>query len=286
MITAMVYWANGRHTGANSVGDMTTVPILLYHSIGSDTTGPLGPYSSTVSDFRDQMAWVRDEGYDCLTVRQYSAMLAGDSPLPARPLLITFDDGLADFLTNAMPVLSSFGLPCTHFITTSGTWRSRPRALGGRPTMSWADVASLPGLGVEVGGHSHEHLQLDLLSAAAVTSQLQACKDVLEQATQGDVTAFAYPHGYNRAATRRLVERAGFTSACAVKNELSHADDDRWALGRVMITSEQSVPFLREAVGQSTLHLSRRRERLRSSVWRGVRMARTRGRPLVHVTDL
>ncbi|HEX8511153.1 MAG TPA: polysaccharide deacetylase family protein [Propionibacteriaceae bacterium] len=265
---------------------MTTVPILLYHSIGSDTSGPLGAYSTSVSDFRDQMAWVRDEGYDCLTVGEYSSMLAGAGSLPARPLLITFDDGLADFLANALPVLTSLGLPCTHFVSTAGTWRSRPRALAGRPTMSWSDVASLPDQGVEVGGHGHEHLQLDLLPALQVASQLRVCKDLLEQATQREVTAFAYPHGYNRAATRRLVERSGFTSACAVKNELSHLADNRWALGRVMITTDQSVPFLREAVGHSALPLSTRRERLRSSVWRAVRLVRTRGRPLVAFTDV
>lgn len=264
---------------------MTTVPILLYHSIGSDTTGPLGPYSTSVSDFRDQMAWVRDEGYTCLTMRQYTSMLAGESPVAARPLLITFDDGLADFVRNALPVLASFDLPSTHFITTAGTWRSRPQALAGRPTMSWSEVASLPDQGVEIGAHSHEHLQLDLLPTVQVRSQLRACKDILEQVTQGEVTAFAYPHGYNRAVTRRLVEQSGFTSASAVKNELSHLADDKWALGRVMITTDQSVPFLREAVGLAGLSLSRRRERLRSSVWRAVRLAKTQGRPLVEVAD-
>jgi peptidoglycan/xylan/chitin deacetylase (PgdA/CDA1 family) len=264
----------------------TPVPILLYHSVGDDSSGPLGPYTSSVADFRDQMAWVADEGFTTLTVGGYTDMLAGRRGVPERPLLITFDDGLADFRHNALPVLRSYGHACTMYVTTAAAWRRRPRALGGRPTMSWAEVAALPDSGVEVGGHGHEHLQLDLLSSSRVLSQLRECRDLLEQETQQTVTSFAYPHGYHRAATRRLVERAGFASACAVKNRLSHLADDRWALARIMVTSWQSVPFLHRSIVAGELPLATRRERVRTSLWRITRLVRTRGRPLVVVTDL
>lgn len=52
------------------------------------------------------------------------------------------------------------------------------------------------------------------------------------------------------------MQEAGFSSAHAVKNQLSHLEDDRWALARVMLT-DQSVPFLEQAVGRATLPLSR-----------------------------
>ena len=260
---------------------MTGVPILLYHSVGGDTTGPLGMYTLSPRNFRAQMSWVADEGFTTLTVRDYAALLAGRGSLPERPLLITFDDGLADFASNALPVLQSFGHRCTMFVTTGVAWHRRPRSLGGRPTMSWSDIRTLPGPEMELGAHSHDHLQLDLLTKPRAASQLRVCKDLLEQETQGSVDSFAYPHGYHRAATRRLVEGSGFTSACGVKNELSHGDDDRWALARIMLTADQSVPFLQTAIRQSGLPLARMRERPRTTAWRAARLLRTRGRPLI-----
>jgi peptidoglycan/xylan/chitin deacetylase (PgdA/CDA1 family) len=213
-------------------------------------------------------------------------MLAGRAALPDRPLLITFDDGLADFTRNALPVLQSFGHTCTMFVTTAVAWHQRPRSLGGRPTLSWSEIRTLPGAGVELGAHSHDHLQLDLLSAPRVASQLRVCKDLLEQEIQTEVRSFAYPHGYQRETTRRLVERAGFSSACAVKNELSHRHDNRWALARIMLTAEQSVPYLRTAISSSGQPLARTRERPRTAAWRAVRFVRTRGRPLIAAGDL
>jgi peptidoglycan/xylan/chitin deacetylase (PgdA/CDA1 family) len=260
------------------------VPILLYHSVGSDTSGPLAPYTTAPADFRDQMAWIADEGYTTLSVAEYAAMLLGHQQLPDHPLLITFDDGLADFLDNALPVLSSHGHTCTMFVTTGVTWHTRPRALGGRPTLSWSQVAALPDSGVEVGAHSHDHLQLDLLPAPRVASQLRVCKEKLEQNIQAEVTSFAYPHGYNRAMTRLLVQEAGFSSACAVRNRLSHRDDHRWALARIMLTANQSVSFLRYALNEAGLPLARRREQIQTTVWRATRLLHTRGRPLITAT--
>jgi peptidoglycan/xylan/chitin deacetylase (PgdA/CDA1 family) len=263
---------------------MRSIPILLYHSVGNDTSGPLAPYTTSPAAFRDQMAWIVNEGYTTLTVAQYASMLLGHQPLPENPLLITFDDGLADFLDNALPMLSSYGHASTMFVTTGVTWHTRPRTLGGRTTLSWSQVAALPNSGVEVGAHSHDHLQLDLLPAPRVASQLRVCKDKLEQNLQREVTSFAYPHGYNRAVTRLLVQRAGFSSACAVKNQLSHRDDHQWALARIMLTADQSVPFLRHALNDAGLPLARKREDIQTTVWRATRLLRTRGRPLITAT--
>jgi peptidoglycan/xylan/chitin deacetylase (PgdA/CDA1 family) len=260
---------------------MKVVPILLYHSVGHETSGPLRPYTTTPEAFRDQMAWVADEGYTTLTVHELQQALEGTAPLPPRPLVITFDDGLADFARHALPVLADHGHRCTMFVTTAVTWHSRPMALGGRTTLSRSEVAGLPGLGVEVGGHSHDHLQLDLLPTPRVASQVRVCKDQLEQTVGGEVTSFAYPHGYFRSTTRRLVREAGFTAACAVKNRLSHEADDPWALARVMLTADQSVPFLRRAIGDQDLPTAGSRERPATTAWRAARFVRTGGRPLV-----
>jgi peptidoglycan/xylan/chitin deacetylase (PgdA/CDA1 family) len=172
------------------------------------------------------------------------------------------------------------------FVTTAATWSRRPQALGGRRTMSWKQIGELPSSGVEVGAHSHDHHQLDLLPARTVAEQLSTCKDLLQQAVQQDVPSFAYPHGYNRRATRRLVRAAGFESACGVSNAVSHPEDDRWSMSRIMLTSDQTVADLEVGLTDHGWASAGRRPFVRTVAWRAARMARTRGRPLVTVTEV
>ena len=265
---------------------MTPIPVLLYHAVGDDRSGPHGPFTCSVRSFRDQMAWVADQGYSTITVGELGRALTGARPLPSKPLAITFDDGLADFWDNALPVLRAHGYASTMFVTTAGMWDRRPRGLAGRPTMSREQVSHLPACGVEVASHGHEHPQLDLVRRQRVVHELRTSKDLLEQVVQHEVSSFAYPHGYSTRLIRRMVAEVGYSFACAVRNEVSHLDDDRFALARVMLTSDQSVPFLQSSLREGGLRQARDPDRARSRMWRCARAVTTRGRPLVEVTDL
>jgi len=178
------------------------IPILLYHSIGEDFSGPLGPYTISPSRFAEHMKWITERGFTTLTVSGLQQALDRGSGLPRRPIVISFDDGLADFVTGALPILAAHGHASTMFVTTAGTWPSSPRGLAGRRTMSRREVFDVHEAGVEVASHGHLHHQLDLRSRRAVGEDLRTSKELLEDLVQGPVTSFAYPHGYNRAATR------------------------------------------------------------------------------------
>jgi peptidoglycan/xylan/chitin deacetylase (PgdA/CDA1 family) len=260
------------------------IPILCYHSVSEDYSGALGPYSLPPRLFRQHMAWVAGEGFSTMTAARLQQCLDAGEGLPARPLLITFDDGLADFLEEALPVLQVHALVATMFVTTAGTWSKRPRALAARRTLSRTEVLALPEAGVEVASHGHQHHQLDLLPRQEVERDLRTSKSLLEDLLQADVTSFAYPHGYNRAATRDVVRRTGFTSACAVRNTLSSTEDDRWRRARLMLSGFPGVRELSQELRRSAATNSAIRG-FREGGWRAVRLARTRGRPLVTVTE-
>jgi peptidoglycan/xylan/chitin deacetylase (PgdA/CDA1 family) len=265
---------------------VTTIPVLLYHAVGDDRSGPLGAFTCPVGAFREQMAWIADQGFTTITIGELTRAHLGVHPLPSNPLAITFDDGLADFWDNALPVLRAHGFASTMFVTTAGMWGRQPRGLAGRPTMSREQVRHLPACGVEVGSHGHDHPQLDLVRRQRVVYELCTSKDLLEQTVQQEVSSFAYPHGYSTRRIRGLVAAAGYTSACAVRNQVSHLDDDRFALARVMLTSDQSVPFLQHGLCAGGLRRARHPDRVRSRLWRWGRAVTTRGRPLVEVADL
>ena len=165
--------------------------------------------------------------------------------LPARPIVVTFDDGFADFYDDAWPVLKRYEIPATLYVTTgyvgsTSRWLT-PEGEGQRPMMSWEQIVELDRKGIEMGAHTFTHPQLDTLSSSQAWDEISQSKWQLEEQLAHSVASFAYPHGYYSNHVRNLVRQAGFSSACAVKHALSDTSDDRFALARVIITNEIDV---------------------------------------------
>jgi glycosyltransferase involved in cell wall biosynthesis len=92
--------------------------VLTYHRIGDPAAGPPGLMSATRRTFERQIAWLAASGRavsldDVLRTRD------GGAPLPARAVLVTFDDAYADFATDAWPVLERHGVPAVLFVPTA-----------------------------------------------------------------------------------------------------------------------------------------------------------------------
>ena len=190
---------------------MSPVPILLYHSISADPPDWIATFTVSPVTFRTHLDVVVASGRQPITVSQFADGLQGKAELPARPVLITVDDGFADFADNAMPALTERKLPSTLYVTTG--------ALAGRvqesvlPPADMLRAADLPGLeaeGVEIGAHSHTHRQMDLLSENQLADEIFRSRDLLAETLGHPIRSFAYPHGYWRSKVLRLVDAAGF----------------------------------------------------------------------------
>jgi peptidoglycan/xylan/chitin deacetylase (PgdA/CDA1 family) len=108
--------------------------------------------------------------------------------------------------------------------------------------------------------------------------EIRTSKDVLEQVLGQPVDTFAYPHGYHSRATKELVIAAGYRSATAVRNALSHADDDRYAIARVTVTSDVGTADIARVLAGIGVRTASPRESWQTSVWRQARrMARPSG---------
>ncbi len=115
-------------TAATSAKSATTksktpaqIPVLCFHDIGtpSSVVGSDDYYNVTLANFTAEMAWLSKEGYATITPAQYTAWLAGTAEtLPAKPVLITFDDAFTTDFTEATPVLQKYGFDATAFIVT------------------------------------------------------------------------------------------------------------------------------------------------------------------------
>src|SRR5207248_4759390 len=97
---------------------LTAVPVLMYHEIApaAATTSRL---AVPPEEFAAQLGLLHEHGFTTVTAGTLAAALAdGGHGLPDRPIVLTFDDGFADFHAAALPVLSRYGFTATLFVTT------------------------------------------------------------------------------------------------------------------------------------------------------------------------
>jgi peptidoglycan/xylan/chitin deacetylase (PgdA/CDA1 family) len=259
---------------------VTAVPILLYHSVSDDPPSWIAPLSITPKAFSRHVELVLQSGATALAVDEYASILKGGGSLPERPVVITFDDGFADFRECALPALRRAGIPVTLFVTTGfldgfsdGAGVTRPPG----PWLNATELADLRGERVEIGAHSHSHPYLDTLPTEAARTEIARSKEVLEDLLAVPVPSFAYPHGYHSPVVRRLALECGFASACAVKNALSSDADDRFSLARLTVRSTTTLAELEAWLDGRGAPIAPARERALTRAWRAYR----RGRALV-----
>jgi len=248
------------------------IPILLYHSISEKATPSFSEWTLPPQTFVEHLEVIRENGCTPMTVSELVAVFADHLPLPQSPVVMTFDDGLADFYENAFPNLVDFGFTATLFITTSfvertSEWLS-PLGEGNRPMLTWEQIKELAKYGIECGSHSHTHPELDTLSYSEALFEISHSKQILEDRLGDAVRSFAYPHGYFTNTTQRIVQQSNYTSACAVKNAFSALNDDCFALSRINVTKSFDKAFLSRLLNGQGYRVTKLREGPYTKVWR------------------
>src|SRR4051812_37845588 len=124
------------------------VPILMYHSISSHAAPKFKAFAVEPEMFTDQMAYLHQQSYTPITVTQFvHAQSQESSVLPERPVVLTFDDGFADFFTEALPVLQKYGFSATLYVTTAfinGTSRwLQHEGETNRPMLTWKQLTEI-----------------------------------------------------------------------------------------------------------------------------------------------
>jgi len=185
-----------------------SVPILLYHYVRFNpvATDQVGfELSVTPPNFAEQMGFLRFIGAHTVSLGDLSAALAAGRQLPPRSVVLTFDDGYTNFATVATPVMHHDGLAGTVFVVSG--------FVGHNGYMNATQVRQVQDLGMVIGCHTVNHLDLASVPLSIARNQIEVSHQALNALTGHDVLDFAYPYGGFTEAVEKLVLADGFRDA-------------------------------------------------------------------------
>jgi len=241
-----------RRTVARAFGllapDAPGLRVLTYHRVND--RHPHDRLTVHPDAFAAQMEALAASGRPVVSLRETLPALRGAAPLPSRSVALTFDDGYADNLAHALPILSRFGFPATFFVVTGlmGTERTLDRYRGccdADGMLDWDGVRALRHGGHAIGGHGRTHRELAALPAEEAEAEADGCAHDIEAATGERPPLFCYPRGSENADVRGIVGRAGFAAACTVRPGANPAGVELLALRRTEVSGDDTVTDFR-----------------------------------------
>ncbi len=186
-----------------------SVTILMYHHV-SETTPPVTSVSP--DQLREHLAYLRDNHFNVIGLQQALAGVKGETELPEKAVVITFDDAYQNIFTAGRPILNEFDMPWTLFVTTD------PIGETAGQYMNWDQLRTLHQEGVLIANHSSDHAHMPRRGQdeseqqwlARMRKNILHAQQQLEDRVGITNKLFAYPYGEYDNALKELVAELGF----------------------------------------------------------------------------
>ncbi len=226
-----------------------TVPILCYHRFGDN----FGKLSVSSEKFRQQLTFLRDNGYRVVPLSDLTGFLQGKTALPRHAVVITIDDGYRSTFEIAYPLLKEFGFPATVFLYSD--------FMGGRDAVSWQQVEEMskdPLIDLQPHSKSHPNMALkleketDAAYASRIALEVNEPSKRIEKVTRRPIHTFAYPYGdtgdlvistlaaekFNLGVTVQPGTNAAFAYPYMLRRTMVFGDFDEQQFKRTLVTFE------------------------------------------------
>jgi len=218
------------------------IPILMYHHVddfGPSAPAGVGEWASRPGEFVAQLDLLAGLSAHVVRLIETVDYLTEGAPLPARPAVITFDDGNKPTLQYAVPVLQERGLPATFFVPPQYA------ESGNDKFFNWEDLKALAAAGFDLGGHSYQHSFVQDLTPAEAEHQIGDEKRKIEELTGAQVECFAYPFGSYSDKTVQQLQHYGYRAALTVEQRIYQKPGDIFHLGRIRMGYGDPIDKLR-----------------------------------------
>ena len=226
------------------------LPILMYHSILRDPA-KTGAYVIRPESVEADLIWLRDHGYETVTVADLLAYVADGTPLPERPVMITLDDGNLNNATYLLPLLEKYDMRAVISVVGSycEAYSAHPDPNPAYAYLSWAELRALDESGrVEIQNHSYDMHRLtgragagripgedDSAYRRALTADARRTQQLLADCCGIRPTAYVYPYGNRGQGADAILADMGFrcTMTCEERvNRITRDPQSLFSLGR------------------------------------------------------
>lgn len=200
------------------------LPILMYHSIlkHGDSTFILKP-----SQLEDDLKELQNRGYTSVSCNDILQYVENQTPLPEKPILITFDDGHYNNLFYALPILKEYNAKAVINIIgvhTENFSKSHDHSNPSYSHLTWEQVSQMQDSGVfEIGNHTYDmhkncprygilknKKESEWQYKASLQKDLTKLQDKLKQNCDIDTNIFAYPFGKFSKNSKEYIKELGF----------------------------------------------------------------------------
>jgi peptidoglycan/xylan/chitin deacetylase (PgdA/CDA1 family) len=230
---------------ANTILSRKQVPVLCYHQIRDwkpTDSKSAKDYIVPVETFKAHLKMLADSGYKTILPDEYYAYLNLGTPLPEKPIMLTFDDTEENQYAIAAPEMKKYGFKAVYFIMTV--------SLGRPKYMSKDQVKQLAEAGHVIGSHTWDHQNVKKYKGDDWVTQIEKPTKTLEAITGKKVEHFAYPFGlWNPEAFPELKKR-GFKSAYVLA-EKRDQEDPLFTIRRIIASGYWDAKRLNNSIQRS-----------------------------------
>jgi peptidoglycan/xylan/chitin deacetylase (PgdA/CDA1 family) len=236
---------------STSVADLATmlakkqVPVLCYHHIREPRPGDgemMKTYSVSPEQFAEQMKALKDSGYETILPEQLYNYLVHGASLPAKPIILSFDDTDEEQFTIGAKEMEKYGFKGVFFIMTISI--NRPRY------MSKEQLKQLADSGNAVEAHTWDHHMVTKYQGDDWDKQLVQPMKKVEDITGKPAKYFAYPFGlWNRAAFPEL-KKAGYKMAFSLSTKRD-STEPLYTIRRMIVPGQWSTKGMIKAMKQT-----------------------------------
>lgn len=205
----------------------TGFPILEYHMVTEHPSPDAKPYVVPPEDFAAQLDDLAAQGYTTITPQDYARARKGKQQLPEKPIILTFDDGYEDNWRVVLPMLEERGMKAAFYMVTN--------KIGQPGYLTWDNLFDLERHGMEIGGHTANHLPLTTLSPEQQRDELRLSKLMLEWRGLKTIYSFSYPNGAYDDGIVAMLEEEKYLTAVTGEAGLNTLTTNPYLLRRVNV---------------------------------------------------
>ena len=223
-----------------------SIPILMYHHVGDwgESRADWAPWVVRSKEFRAQMDWLVANGFHTITFRELLAGQKAGESLPAKSVIISFDDGWSAQEGVVRAELEPRGMHAVFFVYTA--------AVGATPNnsgyISWQQLRILESAGHEVQSHTVSHGRLTDMPPSQLDREMRESRATIEREMHHSVEVVAYPFGIYDERVMRAASAAGYEFGLRADADLVVGKPLQYRMPRIRVGYDDGIEVFAEAM--------------------------------------